>query len=305
MSENGNLIVLDEEKQVVWSTNVSYIASNSSAQLLDSGNLVLVDRTRGVSVWQSFQHPGNTLIQGMKISTNKRTGEKVQITSWKSPSDPSYGEFSSGLETRNVTELFVWKENRPYFRTGPFDGLDFLGIPRIISANSLNGFQMGGEEGSIDLSFSADSLWTFTLDSQGKVEQRRWNSQENIWELKRIIGSSECDVYGKCGPFGICNSQNYPICSCLRGFEPRNKGEWGRQNWTGGCVRREVLQYERDRNDSQTSKVDGFWMLETVKLPDDTQVLPSYSWDTVDCQSSCLKNCSCIAYAHMKETLAV
>ncbi|KAI9083685.1 hypothetical protein K1719_034386 [Acacia pycnantha] len=119
-----------------------------------------------------------------------------------------------------------------------------------------------------------------------------------MWELKRIIGSSECDVYGKCGPFGICNSQNSPICSCLRGFEPRNKEEWVRQNWTSGCVRREALQCERDRNDSQTSKIDGFWMLETVKLPDDAQVLPSYSWDTVDCQSSCLKNCSCIAYAH-------
>ncbi|XP_028801024.1 G-type lectin S-receptor-like serine/threonine-protein kinase At1g11330 [Neltuma alba] len=296
---NGNLVVLDGQKQILWSTNVSSIASNSSAQLLDSGNLVLVDGITGSTVWQSFEHPCDTLLQDMKLSTNQHTGEKVRLTSWKSASDPSSGEFSCGLEPRNVTEIFVWKENHPYFRSGPWDGVNFLGIPRTISSNSQTGFQLKGEQGSFNLSFYSDkSLWSFTLNSQGKVEQRLWNSQTNAWDLRRIMYSSDCDVYGKCGPFGICDLQNSPICSCLRGFEPKNKEEWARQNWTNGCVRREALQCERDKNDSQASNIDGFFMVEKVKVPGEAQVLPSYVEDPEDCQISCLKNCSCKAYAH-------
>ncbi|XP_054778341.1 G-type lectin S-receptor-like serine/threonine-protein kinase At1g11330 [Prosopis cineraria] len=298
ISENGNLVVLNGQRQVLWSTNVSQVASNSSAQLLDSRNLVLTDGITGVSVWQSFQHPGNTLLPYMKASTNKRTGKQVKLTSWKSASDPSYGEFSCSLEVRNVTEVFVWKENHPYFRTGPWDGAEFLGVPRTDSINNKDGFQVTEDDVTVELYFSYKYFVTFTLNPQGKIEQRLSNSQTNRLELMRMIGSSECDAYGKCGPFGICNLQTSPICSCLRGFEPRNKEEWERQKWTNGCVRREALQCERDTNDSQVSKIDGFWRLERVKLPDDAQVSPSFSEAIVDCQTACLKNCSCIAYAH-------
>ncbi|KAI9083689.1 hypothetical protein K1719_034390 [Acacia pycnantha] len=99
ISENGNLVVLNGQKQVVWSTNVSHIASNSSAQLLDSGNLFLADGITGAFVWQSFLHPSNTFLQGMELISNTKTGEKVQLTSWESPSDPSNGKFSSVLKS--------------------------------------------------------------------------------------------------------------------------------------------------------------------------------------------------------------
>ena len=41
VSEDGNLLVLNGQKEIVWSSNVSNSVANSSAQLLDSGNLVL------------------------------------------------------------------------------------------------------------------------------------------------------------------------------------------------------------------------------------------------------------------------
>ncbi|KAI9083674.1 hypothetical protein K1719_034375 [Acacia pycnantha] len=300
ISENGNLVVLNGQKQVVWSTNVSHIASNSSAQLLDSGNLFLADGITGAFVWQSFQHPSNTFLQGMELISNKKTGEKVQLTSWESPSDPSNGKFSLGLEVRNVTELFVWEGNSPKWRTGPWNGMTFLGITRKSSSIYQDELLMKRENGSVRYSvYTGNSIVIFTLVSQGILERGVWNSQTHSWQLLRTAaGSSECDLYGKCGPFGICNLQSSPICSCLRGFEPKNKQEWERQNWTSGCVRREPLQCERGKNDSQTSKTDGFFMVENVKVPDDAQVLASYAENAADCQTSCLKNCSCIAYAY-------
>ncbi|XP_028791866.1 G-type lectin S-receptor-like serine/threonine-protein kinase At1g11330 [Neltuma alba] len=227
ISENGNLVVLNGQKQVVWSTNVSHIASNSSAQLLDSPNLVLVDGITGTMMWQSFQHPCDTLLQDMKLSSNQQKGEKVRLTSWKSISDPSLGEFSLGIEPACVTEIRIWKGNHPYFRSGPWNGINLLGTPGQ-SFIFGNGIEVRGDEGSFKLSFHVKDksfLMIFTIDSQRRTEERIWNFHGNIWEVGWIIGDSECDIYGKCGPFGICNKRSSPICSCLRGLEPKNKEE--------------------------------------------------------------------------------
>nr|GMC51491.1 G-type lectin S-receptor-like serine/threonine-protein kinase [Ipomoea batatas] len=58
ISEDGNLVVLDGEKRVVWSSSKSNISisspANTTAQLLDTGNLVLKDSSSGRYLWQSF-----------------------------------------------------------------------------------------------------------------------------------------------------------------------------------------------------------------------------------------------------------
>ncbi|KAL9686966.1 hypothetical protein QQ045_031362 [Rhodiola kirilowii] len=62
VSEQGNLVVSYGENEVLWSTNVSNSGANStSAQLLDSGNLVLQE-VNGYVLWQSFDHPGDVLV---------------------------------------------------------------------------------------------------------------------------------------------------------------------------------------------------------------------------------------------------
>nr|KYP48855.1 Cysteine-rich receptor-like protein kinase 10 [Cajanus cajan] len=116
-------------------------------------------------------------------------------------------------------------------------------------------------------------------------------------QVKWTSHESDCDVYGICGAYAICNSLKSPICSCLRGFEPRNQEEWNRQNWTNGCARRAPLQCERDNNQSTSAerKEDGFLKLQMIKVPD----FAEGSAVTPDrCRSQCLKNCSCVAYSH-------
>ncbi|GLT65397.1 hypothetical protein SLA2020_378330 [Shorea laevis] len=107
ISEDGNLVVLDGQKRVLWSSDLTNSVVNSSAQLLDSGNLVLQGNTTGTNIWESFQHPSNTFLPKMKISTNVRTGKKVQLTSWKSPSDPSIGNFSAGIDVRIFLNFYL------------------------------------------------------------------------------------------------------------------------------------------------------------------------------------------------------
>ncbi|MCI18543.1 G-type lectin S-receptor-like serine/threonine-protein kinase, partial [Trifolium medium] len=60
ISDDGNLVVLNGKKQVIWSSNVSNVASNTTSQFSEFGNLVLLEGTTGNILWQSIQQPSDT-----------------------------------------------------------------------------------------------------------------------------------------------------------------------------------------------------------------------------------------------------
>uniref|UniRef100_A0A2N9IFD7 non-specific serine/threonine protein kinase n=1 Tax=Fagus sylvatica TaxID=28930 RepID=A0A2N9IFD7_FAGSY len=299
ISEDGNLVVLDAQKEILWSSNVTNSVDNSSARLLDTGNLVLQENSTGRKIWESFQHPTDTCLPKMKISTNVRTGKKVQLTSWKSPSDPSIGSFSAGIHPVIPPEIFIWKDGSPYWRSGPWNGRIFVGVQNAINSVFNYGFSLvDDEEGTFYLTFTYSNLSlfkNFVLNVQGNINQTYWNEGKEDWEVRWSALKNECDVYGKCRAFGSCNPQNSPICSCFRGFEPKNKEEWNRGNWTSGCVRRTPLRCERVNNGSEEGKKDGFLKFNMMKVPDFAD------WSSAnekECTQQCLENCSCLAYAY-------
>ncbi|KAI9198730.1 hypothetical protein LWI28_021279 [Acer negundo] len=297
ISEDGNLVVLNKQNEVLWSSNVSKSVNNVSAQLLDTGNLVLRDITTGISIWESFQEPTDTFLEGMKLSSHIGTGPIVQLRSWKSPSDPSPGSFSSGIDPSNIPEFFVWNDNRPHWRSGPWNGQVFIGIPYMYS-NYLDGFKLLADDkaGLVNFTYLYLNRTTFfVLTSLGIIEEIDWFDKENNWEVAFRSQDTDCDVYGWCGEFGRCNPEKKPICSCLRGFEPKTVQEWNRGNWTSGCVRKSPLQCERINKTGEVKKEDGFLKLGTMKLP---YFAERSSVSVVNCREYCLNNCSCIAYAY-------
>ncbi|GLT65396.1 hypothetical protein SLA2020_378320 [Shorea laevis] len=119
----------------------------------------------------------------------------------------------------------------------------------------LDGFSLvDDKEGTFYLTYAFRTSLpkNFVLNEQGNLRKhiQQWGGLGGRWSALE----TDCDVYGKCGAFGSCNSQNSPICSCLRGFEPKNAEEWNRGNWTSGCVRRTPLQCERVNNGREGGK---------------------------------------------------
>ncbi|KAM3704470.1 hypothetical protein ACJW30_03G006100 [Castanea mollissima] len=283
--KDGNLVILDGQKKILWSSEVTKSVVNSKAQLLESGNLF-------------FQFPTNTMLPNMKISSNVRTGKKVQCTSWKSPSDPSIGSFSSGVQPQHPPQAFVWKDGSPFWRSGPWSGRTFTGMQELyhVFQNGLSFVE--DQDGTFVLSFFYVnmSLSHIVLTTQGDMELRYWDNEKEDWKFLWKALKSECHFYGKCGEFGSCYSRNSPICSCLRGFKPNDTKEWNRGNWTSGCVRRIPLQCGKvNSTGSEDGKMDGFLKLKMMKVPDFAE------WSAAledDCRQQCLQNCSCIAYAY-------
>ncbi|XP_020202640.1 G-type lectin S-receptor-like serine/threonine-protein kinase At1g11300 isoform X2 [Cajanus cajan] len=299
ISTDGNLLVLDHsKKRVIWSSNLTHVATNSSAKLFDTGNLILLDGASGRSSWESFQHPCHAFVPKMKLSTtNPKTGEKVRITSWKTPSDPSIGYYSATLEHPNMPELFYWfNKTRPYHRTGPWDGQSFIGSPRLFPGYAYRWSIMTEADETVYLSFDFRSEPYFviaSLNPQGDLAIALWIHEKLVGRV--LLERTSCDLYGYCGAFGSCNKQSSPTCTCLSGYKPKNVEEWNTKNWTSGCVRSEPLHCGGHTNGSEISNDDGFLKLENVKVPDFVHRSTSLG---DECREECLRNCSCVAYAY-------
>ncbi|XP_075666935.1 G-type lectin S-receptor-like serine/threonine-protein kinase SD1-13 [Castanea sativa] len=299
ISEDGNLVVLNGQAEILWSSNVSNSVTNSSATLGDFGNLVLRVDTTGLVLWESFQHPSDTILSRMKLSTSSKKDQRVQLTSWKSPSDPSIGSFSSGIDPPKIPETFVWKEGHPYWRSGPWNGQVFIGMPNWNPGYYTGFIFIDDTNGTVFETFTdLDMLHLskIVLDWQGNVVHTYWDDGKEDWEVVHKNPEDECDVYGTCGAFGSCDLLSSPICSCLRGFEPKIIKEWNRGNWTSGCVRRTPLQCERLNNSIKEGKTDGFLKLEMIKVPDFAELALDVNIE--DCRKQCLENCSCVAYGY-------
>ncbi|KAG4160950.1 hypothetical protein ERO13_D01G026020v2 [Gossypium hirsutum] len=301
ISDDGNLVVSNGKAEVLWSSHVNNTAPNATtAQLLDSGNLVLSNGEDGASsLWESFEDPSNAFIETMKISTDVKTGRKVELKSWKSIDDPSDGNFSFGIEPFNIRELVIRNNNQLYFRSGPWNGNIFIGLLYMYTDN-LDGFEVFTDKSPYYMTYESSNesmLIYYELDSQGKFVEREWDAGKGDWSKNYPTIQTDCDVYGKCGAFGICDSMKRTICSCLKGFEPRNIEEWSRGNWSSGCFRTTPLQCQRDNNNGSGAGQgdDGFLEMKMMKVP----AFPARSSIiNGECKDQCMKNCSCMAYAY-------
>ncbi|MFS7960440.1 putative non-specific serine/threonine protein kinase [Helianthus anomalus] len=135
LSEQGNLLIRSGNNTVIWlsSSTVSTMSDNPMVvvQLLDTGNLVVWDRSTNKEsvIWQSFDHPGDTLLPGMKFGQDLATGRERVITPWKSADDPSPGPYLHWLETSGYPQIFVRQGSVLRWRYGPWNGLKFQGWP--------------------------------------------------------------------------------------------------------------------------------------------------------------------------------
>ncbi|KAL7142757.1 hypothetical protein ABFS83_08G145200 [Erythranthe nasuta] len=306
ISADGNLVILDGRKGVIWSSNISSSSPvrNSSVVLLDTGNLVLRDDFDNGSVWESFRHASDSFVANLEIFADSNTNETNTLTSWRSPSDPGYGSFTLTMEPVGIPECFIWKNGVvPHWRSGPWNGQIFDGIPNMNSVDKHGLDIVNSYSGAAYLSFkllNASVLVYYVLNSSGSLQEKEWSEERNEWVVNWSSSRNECDLYGKCGTFGSCNNQESPICSCFRGFEPKVEEEWRNGNWSNGCRRKMgLLECGTNGSANGLEKPDGFFKMDSVKLPDRDTWFPT---SEEECMSQCLSNCSCIAYSYSAGT---
>lgn len=123
------------------------------------------------------------------------------------------------------------------------------------------------------------------------MKQFTWLDSSRQWNVIFLQPTQPCDVYAYCGAFGTCNPSSSSVCSCFPGFVPRFDADWDLDIFSQGCVRETNLSC----GNSSAPFKDRFWKMSHVTLPKHYQTVKG---TRAECESTCLKNCSCTAYTY-------
>ncbi|KAK2654865.1 hypothetical protein Ddye_014721 [Dipteronia dyeriana] len=190
---------------------------NASATLLDSGNFVfkVVDSAGSTEriLWQSFDYPTDTLLPGMKLGMNLKTGHLWSLTSWISESIPAEGSFSLtiGVGINGSSQLLIWWKRSVYWTSGVWQNGHFELLPKL--SNEGYGYINFSYISNDDEKYFAYSingnhtLARYMLDSKGLIED-----------------STGLALFGACSyKFDLgCVEQKLPDCrNKIDRFDPR------------------------------------------------------------------------------------
>ncbi|CAL5070208.1 unnamed protein product [Urochloa decumbens] len=294
ITNNQVLALSDSGGRTLWSTPSSTGATGGAgavAVLLGSGNFVLLS-ANGTVIWQSFDHPTATILPTMKVLLSHQGRVATRLVAWKSPANPSSGDFSGSIDPSSNLQFFVWRNNWPYYRINFFEASVLGGSGTTNGASVYPSIVDTGDEFYYTYTVSDGSPYTrILLKHDGSMSFETWNNSTSSWTDSFIIVSPKpgCDRYGSCGPFGYCdNTQADPSCRCLDGFEPMDG-----LNMSRGCRRNATLECGEE---------DHFVTLPGMKVPD--KYLPIGNTSLEQCAAECRMNCSCTAYAYVNMSSA-
>lgn len=288
VTNDSELVLSDSQGHIFWmATSSTSGGAGAFAVLLNSGNFV-VRSPNGMDVWQSFDHPTDTVLPTMRSMIRYRSQPATGLFAWKSPDDPSTGDISSGMDpaSSNV-QVFIWNGTLPYYRSSFFNDVPASGGTYQANNTSVTYQWMmvdTGDEIYYTFTVLAGSPYMhFSLHHTGKMRLLVWENSTSSWVLISEEPSVGCDLYASCGPFGYCDlTKAMPTCQCPDHFELVDS-----LNFSRGCQRKEELKCGTESY---------FMTMPNMKIPDKFLHIRNRTFD--QCAAECARNCTCMAYAY-------
>ncbi|XVF56104.1 hypothetical protein PTKIN_Ptkin06aG0090300 [Pterospermum kingtungense] len=207
LQENGELVLFDAlQGQVMWSSKTSHL-SVALAFLRDDGNLVLLDAKKDV-VWQSFDNPTDTLLPGQRLSTFRtlRAASQSDVSSLYS----LYMNVSGQLQLRWESSIIYWRTGRPS-HSNLSAVLTSDGSVQLVAPSLEPVWSVFGEDHNDTVKFRflrLDVDGNLRLYSWIEVSQTWravWQAVENQCHV-----FATCNQQGIC----VYNASGSPVCTC-------------------------------------------------------------------------------------------
>ncbi|MQM06547.1 hypothetical protein Taro_039371, partial [Colocasia esculenta] len=267
LAPDGRLVLSDHGGAEVWSAG-----KNVSGMILtEAGNLVLYNST-GDTVWQSFDHATDTVLQGQPAAGQRLVSNVSNQTQDKFFIDVRHDSFDAFIATvDNATNMY-------YSEHGKIQG----GILFPSSDNQ----QDTARSTVITITAARQFL---RLDSDGHLRHYEWSSENSSWNAgtdRLLVGmfGDQCMYPTVCGNYGICSDGQ---CSCPEDsnhFRPVD-----RRKPNHGCSLSPPLSCDRSRGIHSLIRLENILYSGYVGPAD----LPGT--DVQRCKEACLRNCSCKA----------
>ncbi|GFY91238.1 hypothetical protein Acr_07g0014340 [Actinidia rufa] len=256
-----------------------------AASMLESGNFVLYNFDQDI-IWQSFEHPTDTIVQGQCLLARK------ELVSSALETDPSTGTFILVMQgDGNLVQYPLKSITSPdaYFATGTTGDnvtlhLDDDGHLYLLNGSGVNIFNLTQGESTEEV-----KIYMMKHDADGifRVYSRTLDKVGN-WSTKWESTTDKCRPNGLCGPNGFCVLIDTKTdCRCLPEFEFVNPGKWA-----SGCERNFVTDSCKN-----TDGVINFTMrpLENTIWQDNSYFVMRELISREDCAQLCLQDCNCEA----------
>ncbi|KAG2544633.1 G-type lectin S-receptor-like serine/threonine-protein kinase At1g34300 [Panicum virgatum] len=232
LTSDGDLQLVNGSGAVLWSSNTGG-QGVAAAAVQESGNLVLKNST--AILWQSFDHPTDTVVVSQNFTT------RMNLTS---------GPYIFAIDENSGNLTLRWTSGSntvTYFNMGYSTGSKTLSSPTLtIQTNGLVFLTDDGQPASPALvayssnyGESGDMVRFLRLDADGNFRAYSSARGSGAAPEQWSAVSDQCRVFGYCGNMGVCSyNGTSPVCGCpSRNFELSNPS-----NPRGGCKRKVDLQ---------------------------------------------------------------
>ncbi|GER41266.1 S-receptor kinase [Striga asiatica] len=297
LSSRG-LSLYNDTGQISWSTPGN-LSSVSSLQLLESGNLVLLDFAN-TTLWQSFDYPTDAIVLGQRLPIGK------SLVSSVSDEDLSEGSYRLSLTENDATlqwnGISYWKLSmetkafRDSYSAVEYMMLNFTGV-YLIGDGGMVVFQIIPSEG---LKSSSDFVMV-KLDRYGVLGIVKVDTMDGSREQYFKAPADNCRIPFVCRSYGVCT--NGGSCQCAPGFHPDPR------SINGDCVPTNLSLALPAAPCSSISSSNTTKEINYLEMRED---LDYFSNDLTDpvmnnmrlsaCKGLCSKNCSCLGFFYSMNT---
>lgn len=313
ISHDGNLVVANRATDsIVWSTevNMNYRNNTIIAVLLNSSNLVLRDddasNSSSISIWQSFDHPTDSLFQWAKLGWDNATGLNRRLVSKKNSISPASGLYREELDPSGVNQVVLAsliRSTKPYWASGAWNGNRFNSSPEVSRNVGFLSFVETTHEKYHTYHVSDEVDVYYNLGVSGQVKVFVWPQGSQDWVLAHAEPRSPCDVYAACGPYTVCDDGALPHCTCMKGFTVTSVEDWELDDRSSGCSRNTALDCNLS-GESSVISMDKFLSVPCVSFGQSEHKTDGAK-SSGECAQVCLRNCSCTAYSFSNDTCLV
>ncbi|XP_077213631.1 G-type lectin S-receptor-like serine/threonine-protein kinase LECRK4 [Tasmannia lanceolata] len=220
LTRGGNLVIKDP--QGTDNLLIYNGTSADSASMQDDGNFVVMDSGFTV-VWQSFEHPTDTILPGQTLIANDKL-----ISNFNGTANYSAGRFMLLMQHDGNLLLNSQYADRAYWFSSsyPKENSTLVFNQSTMLLYVLNGTRIDrsltdGEKLPIPL---GDYYYRATIDDGGNFQQysyRKGNaSGAGNWSMVWRPFDDPCTTYGLCRQYGYCvlDQNQKASCHCLQGF---------------------------------------------------------------------------------------
>ncbi|CAA2984330.1 G-type lectin S-receptor-like serine threonine-kinase CES101 isoform X5 [Olea europaea subsp. europaea] len=280
ITDGSGILTISSAGKLILTSNISDPISggngtNITATLLNSGNFVVretnINGSTGRILWESFDYPTDTLLPGIKLGVNHRTGRNWHLTSWFENFNPASGAFTLEWDP-STRKLIVQRRGLIYWTSG-----DLKDYTNQILRLTVKEFENIPKPDFVDFNYNFTNVsngvedyfsYSPIIDPKSTPEDRKTISG---WQLKY-----NGDIYNRdramIAEVSHCYGYNIEGSSVYEGCEPscRNHNETF------------VLKSGRFANGNGSEAIADF---------DD-----DYNLTESDCRGKCWNDCECLGF---------